>query len=143
MSRTIDLNADLGEGMSWDFDLLGLVTSANVSCGAHAGTPEQIAATLAEARRRGVIVGAHPSWPDREGFGRVERSASAEEVESLVLDQVAALKELADPLGVTLRYIKPHGALYNQAMRDRSGHRPRSRKTSLISCRSGPARRSR
>lgn len=117
MSRCIDLNADLGEGMPWDADLLGLVTSANVSCGAHAGTPVEIAATLAEAKRRGVVVGAHPSWPDRGGFGRVERSATAEEVETLVLEQVAALSALADPLGVAIRYIKPHGALYNQAMR--------------------------
>ena len=116
MNRSIDLNADLGEGMPWDADLLRLVTSANVSCGAHAGTPDEIAATLAEAKRRGVVVGAHPSWPDREGFGRVERTATAEEVEALVLVQVAALQALADPLGVAIRYIKPHGALYNQAM---------------------------
>ena len=117
MSRTIDLNADLGEGMPWDAALLGLVTSANVSCGAHAGEPAGIAATLAEAKRRGVVVGAHPSWTDREGFGRVERSATVSQVESLVLTQVARLRALADPLGVAIRYIKPHGALYNQAMR--------------------------
>ncbi len=117
MSRYIDLNADLGEGMPWDADLLAFVTSANVSCGAHAGRPEGISATLAEAKRRGVVVGAHPSWPDREGFGRVERAGTAEEVEALVILQVADLKALADPLGVAIRYIKPHGALYNQAMR--------------------------
>lgn len=117
MIRSIDLNADLGEGMPWDAELLALVTSANVSCGAHAGEPGEIAATLAEAKRRGVVVGAHPSWPDRAGFGRVERAGTAKEVERLVLDQVAALKALADPLGVAIRYIKPHGALYNQAMR--------------------------
>jgi 5-oxoprolinase (ATP-hydrolysing) subunit A len=124
MSRSIDLNADLGEGMPWDGELLQLVTSANVSCGAHAGTPEQIAATLAEAKRRGVIVGAHPSWPDREGFGRVERTGTAREVEVLVLEQVAALRALAGPLGVAIRYIKPHGAMYNQAMRTDPGSTP-------------------
>ncbi len=118
MSRTIDLNADLGEGMPWDAELLALVTSANVSCGAHAGDPESIARTLAEARRRGVVVGAHPSWPDRSGFGRVERSATVEEVKDVVIEQVKSLQRLANPLGVTIRYIKPHGALYNQAMRD-------------------------
>lgn len=117
MTPTIDLNADLGEGMPWDAALLGLVTSANVSCGAHAGDPEGIAATLAEAKRRGVVVGAHPSWPDRAGFGRVERTATVSQVESLVLAQVASLRALADPIGVAIRYIKPHGALYNQAMR--------------------------
>jgi UPF0271 protein len=118
MIRSIDLNADLGEGMPWDFELLARVTSANVSCGAHAGDPDGIVATLLEAGRRGVVVGAHPSWPDREGFGRVERSASAEEVETLVIGQVAYLRSLAEPLGLEIRYVKPHGALYNQAMRD-------------------------
>jgi 5-oxoprolinase (ATP-hydrolysing) subunit A len=118
MNRSIDLNADLGEGMPWDFELLARVTSANVSCGAHAGDPNGIVSTLLEAQRWGVIVGAHPSWPDSEGFGRVERSASAEEVETLVLGQVAYLRSLADPLGLAIRYVKPHGALYNQAMRD-------------------------
>ncbi len=116
MSRTIDLNADLGEGMAWDAAVLDSVTSANVSCGAHAGDPETISETLANARRRGVVVGAHPSWPDREGFGRVERSATADEVKWLVLEQVKPLQALAEPLGVAIRYIKPHGALYNQAM---------------------------
>jgi UPF0271 protein len=118
MTRSIDLNADLGEGMPWDFELLARVTSANVSCGAHAGDPDGIVSTLLEAQRRGVVVGAHPSWPDREGFGRVERSATAEEVQTLVLGQVAYLRSLADPLGLAIRYVKPHGALYNQAMRD-------------------------
>lgn len=117
MNRTIDLNADLGEGMPWDFELLSRISSANVSCGAHAGDPAAISATLLEAKRRGVVVGAHPSWPDRKGFGRIEQTATRGEVEALVLDQVASLKSLADALGVTIRYIKPHGALYNQAMR--------------------------
>jgi UPF0271 protein len=118
MNRSIDLNADLGEGMPWDFELLARVTSANVSCGAHAGDPDGITSTLLEAQRRGVVVGAHPSWPDHEGFGRVERSATAEEVQTLVLGQVAYLRTLADPIGVSIRYVKAHGALYNQAMRD-------------------------
>ncbi len=117
MSRTIDLNADLGEGMAWDAAVLDSVTSANVSCGAHAGDTEGIADTLANARRRGVVVGAHPSWPDRKGFGRVERSATADEVKDLVIEQVRFLQSLAEPFGVAIRYIKPHGALYNQAMR--------------------------
>jgi UPF0271 protein len=124
MSRTIDLNADLGEGMPWDGELLKFVTSANVSCGAHAGDPEEIARTLAEAGRLDVVVGAHPSWPDRKGFGRVERSATVEEVKDLVVAQVKSLQSLADPLGVAIRYIKPHGALYNQAMRDDSESSP-------------------
>ena len=114
----IDLNADLGEGMASDAGLLALVSSANVSCGAHAGEPAGIAATLAEAARRGVVVGAHPSWPDRAGFGRVERVASRLEVERLIREQVAVLRAIAGPIGVSVAYLKPHGALYNQAMRD-------------------------
>lgn len=112
--KTVDLNADLGEGMPWDLDLLRRVTSANVSCGAHAGDPAGIAATLAEAARLGVVVGAHPGWPDRAGFGREERSATRGEVEAIVVGQVEWLAGLGTPV----RYLKPHGALYNQAMRD-------------------------
>jgi 5-oxoprolinase (ATP-hydrolysing) subunit A len=117
LSRTIDLNADLGEGMPWDAELLQLVTSANVSCNAHAGSPEEIEATLVEAERRGVVVGAHPSWEDREGFGRCEKSGTLREVVDLVTRQVRWLQELARPHQIAIRYLKPHGALYNQAMR--------------------------
>lgn len=118
MSRTIDLNADLGEGFPWDEPLLGLISSASVCCGAHAGDPDGIRRTLAAARRARVNVGAHPGYEDRAGFGRRERAASADEVERLIRDQVGRLAELADAEGVTIRYLKPHGALYNQAQRD-------------------------
>ena len=118
--KTVDLNADLGEGMPWDFALLRRITSANVSCGAHAGDPSAIAATVAEAHRLGVVVGAHPSWPDRAGFGRVEQTATADEVEAMVIEQVGWLVALGGPV----QYIKPHGALYNQAMRDDEASAP-------------------
>jgi UPF0271 protein len=114
----IDLNADLGEGCPWDDALLERVSSANVCCGAHAGDPEIIARTLASAHARGVAVGAHPGFADREGFGRRERAVSTHEVEALIRGQVESLAALAGPIGVTVRYIKPHGALYNQAQRD-------------------------
>jgi UPF0271 protein len=117
LSRTIDLNADLGEGMPWDAELLQLVTSANVSCNAHAGSLEEIEATLVEAQRQGVVVGAHPSWEDREGFGRREQPGILQQVSSLVELQVRWLQRVARPHGIVVRYIKPHGALYNQAMR--------------------------
>jgi UPF0271 protein len=94
------------------------VTSASVCCGAHAGTPEAILATLEEAARLGVAVGAHPGFADREGFGRRERVVSAVEVECLILEQVEGLAVLAGKVGVPLRFLKPHGALYNQAQRD-------------------------
>ncbi len=114
----IDLNADLGEGCPWDEALLERVSSASVCCGAHAGGPEHIVATLRAARVRGVTVGAHPGFADREGFGRREQVMTAAAVERLVRDQVATLVVLAEPLGVPIRFLKPHGALYNQAQRD-------------------------
>jgi UPF0271 protein len=117
--RTIDLNADLGEGCPNDRTLLdGLVTSASVSCGAHAGDPGVIRETLAVARDRGIVVGAHPGYPDREHFGRRERTMSADAVASMIREQVTFLVELAAAIGVTIRFLKPHGALYNQAQRD-------------------------
>jgi UPF0271 protein len=118
IDRTIDLNADLGEGCPHDERLLELVTSASVSCGAHAGDPAAIRRTLEAARSRGVAVGAHPGYADRASFGRVEHDITADEVSTLILSQVGDLDRLARPLGVTLAFVKPHGALYNQAQRD-------------------------
>jgi 5-oxoprolinase (ATP-hydrolysing) subunit A len=116
--RSVDLNADLGEGFASDRDLLHRVTSASVCCGAHAGSPVSIRETLHNAQRLGVVVGAHPGYPDREGFGRRARIVTSEQVEQWILDQVAALGELAGATGVPLRFLKPHGALYNQAQRE-------------------------
>lgn len=115
----IDLNADLGEGCPWDDALLARVTSASISCGAHAGDPASILETLRAAQAWGVVVGAHPGFPDREGFGRREQAIAREEVTALVLQQAAALGALADGVGIPVRFLKPHGALYNQAQRDR------------------------
>lgn len=112
------LNADLGEGMPWDGALLGLVDWASVCCGAHAGGPEAIAHTLEGAKRRGVTVGAHPGYPDRAGFGRVERPCTRDEARQLIEEQVGDLRRIADPLGIAIAFLKPHGALYNQAQRD-------------------------
>ncbi|HVK14871.1 MAG TPA: 5-oxoprolinase subunit PxpA [Gemmataceae bacterium] len=114
----IDLNSDLGEGAGTDADLLPLLTSANVSCGAHAGDPADIAATLELARRHGVVVGAHPGHPDREHFGRRELPTPPRDVLEQVASQVAALRRLADRAGVEVKYLKPHGGLYHQACRD-------------------------
>jgi 5-oxoprolinase (ATP-hydrolysing) subunit A len=116
---TIDLNADLGEGCPNDGALLdGLVTSASVACGAHAGDPGAIRQTLGHARDRGVAVGAHPGYPDREHFGRRERTMSSDAVTAMILQQAAFLIELAAEVGVAIRFLKPHGALYNQAQRE-------------------------
>lgn len=118
MKPRVDLNADLGEGFPWDEELLGLVTSANVCCGAHAGDRATSRRTLGLAAWKGVLVGAHPGYADREGFGRREQRLTREEVAELVGAQVAWLAELAEEQGVAIRYVKPHGALYNQAQRE-------------------------
>jgi 5-oxoprolinase (ATP-hydrolysing) subunit A len=114
----IDLNSDLGEGAGTDADLLPLLTSANVSCGAHAGDPAAIAATLDLARRHGVVVGAHPGHPDRDHFGRRELPTPPRDVLEQMRTQIDTLRKLALGAGVELRYLKPHGGLYHQACRD-------------------------
>lgn len=111
----IDLNCDLGESSDNDAAIMPYITSANVACGFHAGSPSVMQATVRLAKRYGVAVGAHPGWPDLEGFGRREMSFSAEEVEALVLYQMGALAAIARAEGAELRHVKPHGALYNQA----------------------------
>ncbi|AWM41285.1 LamB/YcsF family protein [Gemmata obscuriglobus] len=112
----IDLNADLGEGGGRDAELMPLITSANVCCGLHAGGPSEIAATLALAGQHGVTVGAHPGYADRANFGRIEQSLLPDDVAALCLYQLGALLALTPKV----RYVKPHGALYNQACRDRT-----------------------
>jgi UPF0271 protein len=116
----IDLNADLGEGAGTDAELMPLVTSANVCCGLHAGGPGEIARTLVLAHRFGATIGAHPGYADREHFGRRELQLANQELLALCVYQLGALGAMADALGLGVRYVKPHGALYNQACRDRN-----------------------
>lgn len=118
----IDLNCDCGESYGpWrlgdDEALLGVVTSANIACGFHAGDPLTIAHTVARCREFGVAIGAHPGWQDLAGFGRRSMSCSPEETYALVLFQVGALHTFARAAGGRLAHVKPHGALYNQAAR--------------------------
>ena len=115
----IDLNADLGEEVTDDAGLLGVVTSANVACGYHAGSAAIMRAVCAEAVRRGVAVGAQVSYADRENFGRVELEVSEETLREQVLDQVGTLVEIARAEGTSVVYLKPHGALYHRVARDR------------------------
>jgi UPF0271 protein len=120
---SIDLNADLGEGFGrWraadDEALLPLVSSASIACGFHAGDPVTMRRTVALAARLGITVGAHPGYPDLLGFGRRDLAASTEEVTAWVLYQVGALAAVCRAEGVSLRYVKPHGALYNRAAAD-------------------------
>jgi 5-oxoprolinase (ATP-hydrolysing) subunit A len=119
----IDLNADVGESygawvMGSDDALLPLVTSANVACGAHAGDPLVMQRTVNLAVGHGVAVGAHPGYPDREGFGRRDLDMTSDELEASILAQLGALSAFTRAAGVALVHVKPHGALYNRAARD-------------------------
>jgi len=114
----IDLNCDLGEGMDNDEAIMPYITSANIACGFHAGDEQTMRETLRLAKRFGVNAGAHPSWNDRENFGRKEMDASPEEAEKLVFQQIQILAAIAREEGVTLTHVKPHGALYNQSAKD-------------------------
>jgi 5-oxoprolinase (ATP-hydrolysing) subunit A len=114
----LDLNADLGEGAGFDADLMRLVTSANVCCGAHAGSADETAATLALARGHGVAVGAHPGYPDRANFGRTPVAAPSNTLYAQISHQLAGFVAAAQRAGVAVRYVKPHGAMYNQAAAD-------------------------
>jgi UPF0271 protein len=96
------------------------ITSANIACGFHAGDSTSMQATVRLAKRHGVAIGVHPSWLDVEGFGRREMSLPSEEVEALVLYQIGALYAIARAEGAELRHVKPHGALYNQAAKDKA-----------------------
>ncbi|OFW04440.1 MAG: lactam utilization protein LamB [Acidobacteria bacterium RIFCSPLOWO2_02_FULL_68_18] len=120
----VDLNADVGEGrigaLGHDPALMGSITSANVACGFHAGDAGMMRATVALAREHGVAVGAHPGFPDLEGFGRRELQVSSRDVEDFVVYQVGALGAIAAAQGVRLQHVKPHGALFNMAVRDRA-----------------------
>ena len=110
---SVDLNADVGEGMD-DGALLPYVTSANVACGVHAGDPTTMDQTVELALSRGVRVGAHPGYPDRENFGRVAMEMAFDEIENLVVYQVAALQGFVRSRGARLTHVKPHGALYHR-----------------------------
>ncbi len=119
MRAAVDLNADLGEGAASEQELLRLVSSANIACGFHAGDPTSITHSIRAAHEAGVAVGAHPSLADRENFGRRELAVTPEEVFALVTYQIGAFRAIAGSLGAEARHVKPHGALYNMAARDR------------------------
>jgi UPF0271 protein len=121
--RAVDLNADVGESfgaytMGDDQALLDVVTSASIACGFHAGDPAVMTTTVQAALDRGVVVGAHVGYRDLQGFGRREISVPPAELTADVLYQIGALDAIARSLGGRLRYVKPHGALYNTAAVD-------------------------
>jgi len=109
----MNVNADIGEGAGEDEAVLACVDSANIACGVHAGSATITIATAWRCRTLGIQVGAHPGYDDRAGFGRVERSMGADEIQALIAFQVAGLAAVAP-----IAYIKPHGALYHRCQRD-------------------------
>lgn len=120
---SIDLNCDLGESfgryvLGLDDQVLPLVTSANVACGMHAGDPVVMAKTVRMAADAGVAIGAHPGYPDLQGFGRRDMALSPDEAYAFVLYQVSALEGFCKACGVRLHHVKPHGQLYNRAAKD-------------------------
>jgi UPF0271 protein len=133
---TIDLNADLGESEPFEASseeaLLDLVSSAHIACGFHAGGPETMRRTVAAALERGVRIGAHPSYPDRAGFGRRELGRPAALVADDVVYQVAALQGIAVAHGAGVESVKPHGALYHRASADAACARAVARATAAV-----------
>src|SRR5437762_12096186 len=120
MNLVVDLNSDLGEGAGHDEEILDLISSANIACGFHAGDPGSIFSSIEAALQRGVSVVAHPSFPDRENFGRSEMTIPPSEVYSGVAYQIGACQGLTRAAGGRMNHVKPHGALYNMAVRDRA-----------------------
>jgi UPF0271 protein len=118
---TIDLNADLGErpdAVEIDAELMRYISSANIACGGHAGDEQSVRRTIEIARKCGVAVGAHPSFPDRANFGRVAMRIPPPELKQALLDQLRMMMSVAETLGVRVVHVKPHGALYHAANSD-------------------------
>lgn len=114
----IDLNSDIGEGAPYDEELLHIVSSVNIACGGHAGDEESMARTVRSAIAKGVAVGAHPGYPDKEHFGRESGFMRGNLLYESLTEQVTSLADIAAQLGARLAHVKPHGALYNDAVHD-------------------------
>jgi len=117
--KSVDLNADIGEGYKSDKELLKYISSANIACGLHAGSPPLITQTIRMAKNKGVAIGAHPGYPDRKGFGRTRIDMPAGELFSYIIYQIGALDALAKAEGIKMTHVKAHGALYNSAVKDK------------------------
>lgn len=123
--KCVDLNCDLGESFGnytcgMDDQVLPYLTSANVACGFHASDPLVMSKTVTLARKQGVAIGAHPGYPDLVGFGRRNLTVSPAELKAMVQYQLGALRAFCDAQGVSMQHVKPHGAMYNMAARDRA-----------------------
>jgi UPF0271 protein len=118
MNKIIDLNCDMGEGLSNDALLMPLISSANIACGYHAGDEEMMKQTIELALKYHVSIGAHPGFKDKKNFGRTEIPITLTYLFDLITEQIYLLKKIAETFGTKLHHIKPHGALYNMAARD-------------------------
>ena len=118
MNFGVDLNADLGEGSGHDAELFELISSASIATGFHAGDADTMHAAVLAAKAQGVAVGAHPSFFDRENFGRKELKVTVDEVFDAVAFQLGVFQAIAEAAGMRPNHVKPHGALYNMAVRD-------------------------
>ena len=117
--RRLDINCDMGEGIGNDEAIMPFISSANIACGYHAGDEDTIKKTVELAMKYNVSIGAHPSYPDRENFGRTDMQLQLSQVYDLVTKQIHLLNEITKKAGASLHHVKPHGALYNMAARDK------------------------
>lgn len=129
MKQKVDLNCDMGESygafeVGNDEQVMPHITSANIACGLHAGDPMSMSKTVALAKKHKVALGAHPGYPDLQGFGRREMQLTAEEMRNCVLYQIGALHGFAQAADLRLQHVKPHGALYNMATENREVAKP-------------------
>src|SRR5256885_741196 len=115
---SIDINCDVAEGIGNEKELMPWVSSANIACGYHAGNEELMKGTVDLCLKHHVAIGAHPSFPDRENFGRTNMNLPPYRISEIVTDQIQLLKKIAEAQGAKLHHVKPHGALYNMAAKD-------------------------
>lgn len=118
--KTIDINCDMGEGICNDEQIMPYISSANIACGYHAGNENTMKQTIELCKKYNVAVGAHPSYPDKENFGRTDMLLPHDEIYELVKKQIVLLQDLAAECDSVIHHVKPHGALYNMAAREKT-----------------------
>ena len=128
----LDLNSDIGEGFAYDAEIIKLVDSVNIACGGHAGNISLMNETVELAKQAGIHIGAHPGYPDKENFGRVDMNMTPTEIYDEVSKQVKVLFDICDKHNTKLHHVKPHGQLYNKAAKDKATAQARALSESTI-----------